>query len=95
MCNTATRVFQMLPLILMDAVRRQAHVLLPAGRVKRSAPRRKTLQVEEPLFFVDFLREPVVDQETGEVVEVGDAHLAACWVAFKVDVEGPYGHEAA
>jgi dynein heavy chain, axonemal len=28
-------------------------------------------QVEEPVYFVDFLREPVVDNETGEVV---DAH---------------------
>jgi hypothetical protein len=28
------------------------------------------LQVEEPLYFVDFLRDPVVDDETGEVVEV-------------------------
>ena len=28
-------------------------------------------QVEEPQYFVDFLREPVVDEETGEVV---DAH---------------------
>ena len=27
-------------------------------------------QVEEPLYFVDFLRDPVVDDETGEVVEV-------------------------
>lgn len=31
-------------------------------------------QVEEPLYFVDFLREPVVDDETGEVVEVGIRH---------------------
>lgn len=29
------------------------------------------VQVEEPLYFVDFLREPVVDDDTGEVV---DAH---------------------
>lgn len=29
------------------------------------------LQVEEPVYFVDFLREPEVDEETGEVV---DAH---------------------
>jgi dynein heavy chain len=28
-------------------------------------------QVEEPLYFVDFLREPVCDDETGEVI---DAH---------------------
>lgn len=27
-------------------------------------------QVEEPLAFVDFLRDPVVDDETGEVVDV-------------------------
>ena len=30
-----------------------------------------SVQVEEPLYFVDFLREPVVDEETGETV---DAH---------------------
>lgn len=29
------------------------------------------MQVEEPVYFVDFLREPEVDDETGEVV---DAH---------------------
>lgn len=29
------------------------------------------MQVEEPVYFVDFLREPEVDEETGEVV---DAH---------------------
>lgn len=29
------------------------------------------LQVDEPVYFVDFLREPVVDDETGEVL---DAH---------------------
>jgi hypothetical protein len=29
------------------------------------------LQVEEPLYFVDFLREPVLDEETGETI---DAH---------------------
>ena len=28
-------------------------------------------QVEEPLYFVDFLREPITDNETGEVI---DAH---------------------
>ncbi len=28
-------------------------------------------QVEEPIYFVDFLREPVADEETGETV---DAH---------------------
>ena len=27
------------------------------------------VQVEEPLYFVNFLREPVTDAETGEVVE--------------------------
>lgn len=29
------------------------------------------VQVEEPVYFVDFLREPEMDEETGEVV---DAH---------------------
>lgn len=29
------------------------------------------LQVDEPMYFVDFLREPMVDDETGEVL---DAH---------------------
>ena len=29
------------------------------------------LQVEEPLYFVDFLREPVCDEETGEVSRRG------------------------
>ena len=29
------------------------------------------VQVDEPLYFVDFLREPVCDEETGEVL---DAH---------------------
>jgi hypothetical protein len=28
-------------------------------------------QVDEPLYFVDFLREPTVDNETGEITEVG------------------------
>ncbi|KIZ06068.1 Dynein gamma chain, flagellar outer arm [Monoraphidium neglectum] len=36
---------------------------------KHEFPPELCKQVEEPLFFVDFLREPVVDQETGEVVE--------------------------
>ncbi len=26
-------------------------------------------QVDEPLYFVDFLREPVVDADTGETIE--------------------------
>lgn len=31
----------------------------------------KSVQVEEPVYFVDFLREPEEDPETGEVI---DAH---------------------
>jgi hypothetical protein len=30
--------------------------------------------VEEPLYFVDFLRDPVVDEETGEVLNAHPSH---------------------
>eukprot|EP00882_Tetradesmus_deserticola_P019183 GHRQ01020633.1.p3 GENE.GHRQ01020633.1~~GHRQ01020633.1.p3 ORF type:complete len:106 (-),score=29.23 GHRQ01020633.1:600-917(-) len=34
-------------------------------------------QVDEPLYFVDFLREPVADAETGEVVDVHPSNYEA------------------
>uniref|UniRef100_A0A383W453 AAA+ ATPase domain-containing protein n=1 Tax=Tetradesmus obliquus TaxID=3088 RepID=A0A383W453_TETOB len=34
-------------------------------------------QVDEPLYFVDFLREPVVDDETGEVIEAHPSNYEA------------------
>jgi dynein heavy chain len=34
-------------------------------------------QVDEPLYFVDFLREPVVDEETGEVIEAHPSNYEA------------------
>lgn len=35
------------------------------------------MQVEEPLYFVDFLREPVTDAETGEVINAHPSHYEA------------------
>lgn len=34
-------------------------------------------QVDEPLYFVDFLREPVVDEETGETLEAHPSNYEA------------------
>lgn len=39
-------------------------------------------QVDEPLYFVDFLREPETDEETGEVVEVGGGRRLGCWLCW-------------
>ena len=35
------------------------------------------LQVEEPLYFVDFLREPVVDNDTGEIINAHPSYYEA------------------
>ena len=42
----------------------------------KSVPKQLTLmQVEEPLYFVDFLREPIVDNDTGEVRPPPRTHM--------------------
>jgi hypothetical protein len=33
--------------------------------------------VDEPLYFVDFLRDPVIDEDTGEVVDAHPSHYEA------------------
>lgn len=37
----------------------------------------EVLQVEEPVYFVDFLREPVEDPETGEVIDAHPSYYEA------------------
>jgi hypothetical protein len=43
-------------------------------------------KVEEPLYFVDFLREPVVDGETGEVIEVRARACGCASAAIETEV---------
>lgn len=52
--------------------------LLPAHvALHRAGLARKTTQVDEPLYFVDFLRDPVVDDDTGEVINAHPSHYEA------------------